>query len=338
MMYYLVRRLNLLLSTLFILSIITFSLGHLFPGDPVQNFSGLREFDYEQYTILQEKYKLDGSYIQQYLAFISQVFNGDLGVSFNSQSPVIDELFKVAPSSIELSIYAMLLAILVGIPLGFWAGLRHQKLIDYSLYSLSVIGNSIPLFWLGLMFILLFSLNLNWLPMSGRINLLYEIPQSTGFILYDILKSDLPYKSQALYDALAHLILPTLTLAMVPITLLLTTTRNTVIKVMQTNYIKAAQTKGLSTWQLAKRHVFRNTMLQVIPQIALAFNVLMTSVMVTEVIFSWPGMGSWLIEAIYQRDYPVIKAGLLVVSAFIVFIHVCIDLLHAFTNPLYRKL
>ncbi|WP_111979127.1 ABC transporter permease subunit [Algibacillus agarilyticus] len=337
MIYYLLRRLNLLISTLFILSIIAFSLGHLFPGDPVQNFSGLREFDYNQYTDLQEKYQLNQGYISQYFTYISHILQGDLGVSFNSKAPITKELAQVAPASLELSIYALLLALLIGIPLGFWAGMRHQKLSDYTLYSLSVVGNSIPIFWLGLMVILFFALTLNWLPMSGRINLLYEIPEVSGFILYDILKSDVSYKYLALQDALRHLILPTITLAMVPITLLLTTTRNTVIQIMQTSYIKAAQTKGLSVWQLAKRHVFRNTMLSVIPQIAMAFNVLMTSVMITEIIFSWPGVGSWLIEAIYQRDYPVIKAGLLVVSSFIVVIHVSIDVLHALTNPLYRR-
>lgn len=337
MFYYLLRRINLLFFTLFLISLLAFSLGYLFPGDPVTNFSGRYDFPGSLYFELTEKFKMEANYLEQYLAFIQRIFDADLGVSFTSQQPVMDELARVLPASIELSLYALLVAIVVGIPLGIWAGMRSQSATDYTIYSISVLGNAIPLFWLGLLFILIFALNLNLLPISGRLNLLYEVPHTTGFILIDIMLSDMKYKQQAFIDALRHLILPTLTLAMTPTTLLIAITRTSVSQVMQTNYIKAAMSKGLSFYQVMRKHVIRNALLPVIPQVGLLFNALMTSTMITEFIFSWPGVGHWLVEAIYQRDFPAIQAGLMVVSAFIILINILVDIAHTLLNPLVRK-
>ncbi|NTS77813.1 ABC transporter permease [Catenovulum sp. SM1970] len=337
MFAFLLRRFNLMLSTLFIISLIGFSLGHLFPGDPVENYSGIKEFTYSEYIALTEAYKVDENLVVQYWAYIQRTFSGDLGLSLNSQTPVLDEIKQVLPATVELSVYALLIAIFIGIPLGILAGIKHKKPTDNVLYSFSIVANSIPIFWLGLLFILFLSLNFKLLPMSGRHHLLYEIPNITGFVLLDTLLLQADYKWLALKDAMSHLILPTLTLAMVPITLFLTITRSSVIQVMQTSYVKAAKTKGLSNWKLIRKHILRNALLPVLPQIALTLNTLMTSAMITEVIFSWPGIGNWLIEAIYQRDYPAIQAGLIVVATFVMFMHIIVDVLHTVLNPLIRK-
>ncbi len=337
MLYYLFGRLNLLLSTLFILSILTFSLGHLFPGDPVHNYSGLLEVSDAEYAYLHKNLKLDEDYLSQYIAFLTRIFDGNFGDSFNSKTPVMTEILHVLPASIELITYALIITITIGIPLGFWAGLKHHKTPDKIIFSSSIIGSSLPSFWLGIIFILYFSLNQHWLPMSGRINFLYEIPEKTGYTLIDVLNSNLSYKQEALIDAIRHLILPTLALSIMPLSFLMATTRESVAQIMQQNFIKAAYTKGLTTWQLIRKHVIQNALLSITPQLGLTFNTLVTGMMVIEVIFSWPGVGHWLVDAIYQRDFPAIQAGLLIVSSFMIMVHIFIDILHALLNPLPKK-
>ncbi|EWH11852.1 peptide ABC transporter [Catenovulum agarivorans DS-2] len=337
MLVYLIKRVNLLVTTLFLLSLMSFSLGHLFPGDSVINFTGQQSLTYEEYAQLRQDLALDESYFMQYVVYLERVFAGDFGLSFSSQSEVLRDFMRVFPASAELSFYALLVTCLIGIPLGLWAGIKRNTLVDKVIFSISAIANSIPIFWLGLLFILLFSLNLAWLPISGRLNLLYDIPYETGILLVDIALSDFDNKWPIYHDALRHLILPTLTLATLPTTLLIGMMRSNVISVMNSQYIKAARTKGLSLYQIIRRHVLRNALLPIIPQFGLLFNTLMTSTMITEIIFSWPGIGHWLLEAIYQRDYPVIQASLLLVSSFMIFINVLSDVCHTMVNPLVRK-
>ncbi len=337
MFVYLLRRINLLFTTLIVISVMSFSLGHLFPGDPVINFSGKPSLTYSEYQDLSQTLALDKSYFEQYLAYLKRSFNGDFGVSFSSQKPILDEFLRVLPASIELSLYALLVTLVFGLPLGLLAGIKNNRLIDRIIFSVATILNSIPIFWVGLLFILIFTLNMNWLPMSGRLTLLYEVPSITGFLLVDIALSDLANKSYVYTDALRHLILPTATLAVLPATLVIGMMRSSVIHVMGMPYIKAAQTKGLTSWQLITRHVFRNALLPIIPQFGLLFNTLVTSTMITEVIFSWPGIGNWIIEAIYQRDFPAIQASLLIVASMMISINVLLEIAHMMVNPLMRK-
>ncbi|MCU4676738.1 ABC transporter permease subunit [Catenovulum sp. 2E275] len=337
MFIYLIRRLNLLITTLFVISIISFSLGHLFPGDPVINFSGHPSLTYSEYQTISQQLALDKSYFEQYLVYLTRIFHGDFGVSFGSQKPIVDDFFRVLPASIELSFYALVVTLVISLPLGLWAGIKNNTLIDRVIFSIATVFNSIPIFWVGLLFILIFTLNTGWLPMSGRLNLLYEVPTITGFLLLDIGLSELPNKGYVYLDALHHLILPTITLAVLPVTLVIGMMRSSVIHVMGLPYIKAAQTKGLSSWQLISRHVFRNALLPIIPQFGLLFNTLVTSTMITEVIFSWPGIGHWIIEAIYQRDFPAIQAALFIVASMMISINVLLEIAHMLVNPLMRK-
>ncbi|WP_017446179.1 ABC transporter permease [Gayadomonas joobiniege] len=337
MYIYLLRRLNLLVTTLFVISVFSFSLGHLFPGDPVVNFSGQQSLTFEEYDVLEKKLALDKPYMVQYFAYLERMIEGDFGFSFSSERHISDEFLRVFPATIELSVYAILVALCIGLPLGLLAGLKKNKVVDKVIFSLSTIANSVPIFWIGLLLILLFSLNLGWLPISGRLNLLYEIPAHTGFVFIDIALSDIDNKPAVYQNAFLHLILPTITLATLPTTLLIGMMRSSVISVMNSQFIKAARTKGLSYYQLIRRHVVKNAILPILPQFGLLFNTLMTSAMITEFIFSWPGVGYWLIEAIYQRDYPVIQTALLIVSAFMVFLNVLLDIIHSLLNPIVRK-
>ncbi|MER2491021.1 ABC transporter permease [Catenovulum sediminis] len=337
MIVYFIRRFNLLVTTLFLLSLISFSLAHLFPGDAAINFSGQQSLTYQEYAKLTEELALNESYFVQYIVYMQRVVQGDFGNSFSSDASVLDDFMRVFPASAELSAYALILTAIVGLPLGLWAGVKRNSWIDKVIFSSATIANSIPIFWMGLLLMLLFSLNLAWLPISGRLNLLYEVPSDTGILLIDIALSNLDNKYQIYQDALRHLVLPTITLAILPTTILIGMMRSSVINVMATPYIKAAKTKGLSTFQIIRKHVFRNAILPIIPQFGLLFNTLMTSTMITEFIFSWPGIGHWLIEAIYQRDYPVIQAALLLVSSFMVVINVLSDIVHTLLNPLVRK-
>jgi cationic peptide transport system permease protein len=194
-----------------------------------------------------------------------------------------------------------------------------------------------PVFWLALLLIMVFSLQLGWFPMSGRMGLLYEIPSQTGFILIDIVLADFPYSGLAMLDALHHLTLPTIVLAMYPTTVLVRFTRESMLHVLEQSFIKTARAKGLNRAQLIMHHALRNALLPVIKQIGLQFSTLITLAMITEVIFSWPGVGRWLIDSIYQRDYPAIQGGLLAVSMFVILATIIAELTYTLFDPLSRN-
>ena len=225
---------------------------------------------------------------------------------------------------------------LVGIPLGFIAAIRHNKTSDNVILSLAMLGYSIPVFWLGLLAILVFSIGLGWLPSAGQISLLFEIEFVTGIQFFDILLSDSPYKWQAFRDASAHMILPACVIALAPATIFIRLSRAAMIEVLAASYIRAARAKGLSFQQIIFRHAIRNALIQIIRHVGLQFANLVTIAMVTEVIFSWPGIGRWLIDSIYQRDYTAIQSGLLVLSCFIFIVHILTDFIYAALNPLAR--
>lgn len=336
MLTFTLRRLNLFFFTMLALSMLSFSLCYLFPGDPVINLSGQINADESQLQTLIASYNFNHNFLSQYLAYLQHIINGDLGVSMTRQGSVYEEIFTLLPATIELSIAALFIAMLIGIPAGFIAAINHGKMIDNSILSFAVVGHSIPVFWLGLVSILVFSIQLGWLPSAGQLSLVFEIESLTGFQLIDIMLSDSPYQWQAFYDALSHLILPAFVIALAPTTIFIRLARNAMIEVLNQPYIKAAKAKGLSTSQIIYRHAIRNSLVGVIRHVGLQFANLMTLAMVTEVIFSWPGIGRWLIESIYQRDYTAIQGGLLALSTFIFLIHIITDFMYAAVNPLAR--
>lgn len=337
MTIYLLRRLFLLGTVLLGLSIFAFSLGYLFPGEPLQNFSGLRYLDDTTREQLTLAYRLDSSYLQQYLAFIQRLWHGDWGLSLASQQPLLTEIQQVLPATLELTSYALLVSFFVGIPLGILAAIKPDGVIGKTISAIAITGYSLPIFWWGLLLIMVFAVGLGWFPSGGRLGVLYEIPPQTGFMLIDILLSDVSYRQAALQDALRHLLLPTLALATFPTTVMIRFVRDAMLDVWEQSYIKTAKAKGLSRLQVLYRHGLRNALLPVIRQIGLQFSTLITLAMLTEVIFSWPGIGRWLIDSIYQRNFPAIQAGLMIISVLVITVNMLTEILHTFFNPLARK-
>ncbi|MBL4941033.1 MAG: ABC transporter permease subunit [Colwellia sp.] len=336
MLVFALRRLNLFIFTMLLLTLLSFSLSFLFPGDAIINISGAINATPSELVEIQKSYQTDRNIFWQYSAYLRHIVNGDLGLSMASQSKISSEVLNLLPATIELSLVALLIAMFVGIPLGFIAAIKHNKPADNIILSVSMLGYSIPIFWLGLLAILTFSINLGWLPSAGQISLLFEIKLVTGIKFIDILLSDSPYKWQAFADASAHIILPACVIAVAPATIFVRLARTSMIEVLETSYIRAARAKGLSFQQIIFRHAIRNALIKIIRHVGLQFANLVTIAMVTEVIFSWPGIGRWLIESIYQRDFTAIHSGLLVLACFIFVVHILTDFIYAALNPLAR--
>lgn len=334
---YIMRRLGLLLFMMVTLSVFTFSLSYLFPGDPLSNLSGITNTSFSQTSELQDKYQFNDNYLIQYFAFLGRILQGDWGLSFASGDSVFSHIIDLFPATLELSIYALIISVTFGVPAGIIAAAYQKRWPDKLINSTTLIGYSMPVFWLALLLIMVFSLQLGWFPMSGRMGLLYEIPSQTGFILLDIALADFPYSGMAMLDALHHLTLPTIVLAMYPTTVLVRFTRDSMLNVLEQSYIKTARAKGLNRAQLIMHHALRNALLPVIKQIGLQFSTLITLAMITEVIFSWPGVGRWLIDSIYQRDYPAIQGGLLAVSMFVILATIIAELTYTLFDPLSRN-
>lgn len=336
MLNYFSRKLSLLFFITFGVTVFVFSLNYLFPTNVLSNMSGLTTIDEQDYAAIAEQYRLNQSVFSQYFAFIGRILEGDWGVSFITGTSIYEQVFRVLPATIELAMYALFYSFIVAIPLGILASSDAHPWLDKSILALSIIGFSMPIFWLALLLILIFSIGLGWFPTSGRLSLIYNIPSSSGFLLWDIIRSNVDYKGEAFVDALRHLALPTFVLAAYPTTVLIRTTRQSMKDVMNTNYIKAAKAKGLTSTQLLRRHGLRNGLLPVIQMLGMHFGTVITLAMVTEVIFAWPGVGSWLVDAIHQRDYPAIQGGLLVISGMVFIATILFDLLYMIFDPLAR--
>jgi cationic peptide transport system permease protein len=337
MLRYSLRRIVLLLVTLWLLSLLIFSLNYWYPGDTLTNMTGIADTHSLAY---QEAYAARGfndGLMTQYGEFIRHLLSSDWGLSLVTQQPVFAEIKPLLGATIELGLLAMLLAMVLGIPLGVYAAAQQRGPIDRIIMGISLSAYSIPVFWLAQLFILLFAIKLGWSPISGQINPLYAIETQTGSILIDIWLSDSPFKSAAFYDALNHLWVPVIVLAMMPLTMLIRIMRNAVLDTLQQNYIKAARARGLSDSTIMLRHTLPNALQPVVRQLGLQFSVLMTNIVITEVIFNWPGLGSWLVKSIYERDFPVIQAGLLILASLILLVNVLVDLLHAWRYPQVRK-
>ncbi len=334
---YLLRRLFLLSFVFVAATLFTFSLNYFYPGDLLTNFSGLQQIDETQRAAMAQTMGIHSSVLEQYILYVRRLITGEWGLSFSSQQPVLHEVKTVLPATLELAAYALAVSLLVGIPLGLLAAIKQGSLLDRIITIGASIGYSLPVFWWALLLIMLFSLQLGLLPTSGRLSVLYEIPPVTGFMLIDIWQSNVTYKTAALYDAMRHLALPTLILATYPTTVMVRFVRDSMLEVLAQNYVKTARAKGLTRGQVLYHHGLRNALLPVTHQVGLQFSTLITLAMMTEVIFSWPGIGQWLISSIYQRNFTAIQAGVLVLSSVVVFVNMFTEILHTLLNPLARK-
>jgi len=333
MFSFLLKRLGLVLPTFLGITILVFSLIRLLPGDPVQALSGERGMDPARYQRLLHEFGLDRPLHIQYADYVWRALHGDLGLSTITHEPVFREFIARFPATIELSVCAMLLALLIGLPAGIIAAVKRNTVWDYSVMGASLTGFSMPIFWWGLLLILMFSVWLGWTPVSGRIAIQFDIAPVTGFMLIDsLLSSD----KGAFKSALSHLILPSIALGTIPLAVIARMTRSSMLEVLREDFVRTARAKGASTFRVIGIHALRNALIPVVTTIGLQVGTLLAGAILTETIFSWPGIGKWLVEAIGRRDYPAVQGGILLSATTIIVVNLIVDLLYGVINPRIR--
>ena len=333
MLRFLLTRLSLIIPTFIGMTLVAFFLIRMVPGDPIETLAGERGIDAARHALLLKEYGLDQPVIVQYGIYIGRVLQGDLGKSIVTQTPVIKEFIALFPATIELAVCAILFALLLGIPAGILAAVKRNSFLDHGVMGASLTGYSMPIFWWGLLLILLFSVQLDLTPVSGRLDVKYFIEPTTGFLLIDSLLSD---EKGAFWSTVKHLILPTIVLGTNPLAVIARMTRSAMLEVLGEDYIRTARAKGLSSLRVVALHALRNALIPIVTVIGLQVGVLFTGAILTETIFSWPGVGKWMIEAISRRDYPVLQGGLLLLGVMVMMVNLLVDLTYGFINPRIR--
>jgi dipeptide transport system permease protein len=330
---FLLKRLALLLPTFIGITLAAFFLIRLVPGDPIEVMVGERKLDAQAHARLVTQLGLDQPLLVQYGRYLLQTVSGDLGMSIVSREPVSREFAALFPATIELALAALALALAVGVTLGAFAALNRGKWIDQGVMGLATLGYSMPIFWWGLVLIMVFSVDLGLTPVSGRIAIEYDIEARTGFMLIDSLLSG---EAGAFTSALRHLLLPALVLGTVPMAVIARMTRSSLLEVLREDFMRAARAKGLSPWRVVVVHGLRNALIPVITVVGLQTGALLGGAVLTETIFSWPGIGKWLIDSIGRRDYPVVQAGILISALTFIAANLIVDLLYGVADPRIR--
>ena len=334
MFRFLLKRLALTLPTFFALMFITFMLVRLVPGDPIETRRGERGISPERLAELRHEMGLDQPVWKQFFDYIWALLHGDFGVSIISKDPVLEEFLTLFPATLELSFCAMVFAVAVGVPAGVIAATRRGGIYDQSLMGLALTGYSMPIFWWGLMLILVFSVWLGWTPVSGRVDLIkYYYQPVTGFMLIDSIISG---QKGAFLDAVRHLILPTVVLGTVPLAVIARMTRSAMLEVLEEDYVRTARAKGLAWRRVIGLHALRNALIPVVTVIGLQVGALLAGAVLTETIFSWPGVGKWLVESIGRRDYPALQGGIMLISTAVILVNLVVDMLYGLINPRIR--
>jgi len=333
MLKFLFTRIGLVIPTFIGVTLLTFALIRLVPGDPIELLVGERGIDPARHAMLRAELGLDKPLLSQYGIYISDVVQGDLGRSIVTKTPVIDEFLSLFPATVELSICAILFAVAVGLPVGILAAVGRGSFLDYATMGVSLTGYSMPIFWWALLLILFFSVNLGWTPVSGRLSVLYYVEPVTGFMLIDTLLSG---EKGAFGSAVRHLILPSIALGTIPLAIIARMTRSSMLEVLGEDYIRTARAKGLAPLRIIALHALRNALIPVVTVIGLAVGVLFAGAILTETIFSWPGVGKWLVESVRRRDYPVLQGGVLLVAGIVMAVNLTVDLLYGLINPRIR--
>jgi dipeptide transport system permease protein len=333
MIAFILRRLGLLLPTFIGVTLIAFALIHLIPGDPIELMAGERGIDAARHEQLRAELGLDRPLWRQYFGYIFNILQGDLGNSFVTREPVLKEFLTLFPATIELSLCAMLFAVAVGLPVGILAAVKHNSVFDHTVMGASLVGYSMPIFWWALLLILLFSVNLGWTSVSGRISVMFWVEPVTGFLLIDaLLAGDL----DAFGSALQHLILPAIVLGTIPLAVIARMTRSSMMEVIREDYIRVARAKGLGPLRVITVHALRNALIPVVTVIGLQVGVLLAGAILTETIFAWPGVGKWLVDSIQRRDYPSVQGGILLIASIVMLVNLLVDLLYGLINPRIR--
>ena len=334
MLRFLIKRLALTIPTFIALMFVTFLMIRLVPGDPVEARRGERGISPERHAQLLHEMGLDQPTWKQFTDYVWGLLHGDFGTSIISKSPVLHEFLTLFPATLELTICAMLFAALVGVPAGMMAAVKRGSVYDQALMGVALTGYSMPIFWWGLILILVMSNMLGLTPVSGRVDLIkYYYQPMTGFALIDSLLSG---QKGAFWDAVHHLILPSIVLGTVPLAVIARMTRSSMLEVLEEDYVRTARAKGLSARRVIGLHALRNALIPVITSIGLQVGTLLAGAVLTETIFSWPGVGKWLIESIGRRDYPALQGGILLIATCVITVNLVVDLLYGLVNPRIR--
>lgn len=333
MFRFVLTRLGLVVPTFLGIILITFVLIRLVPGDPIEVRTGERGIAPERHAQLLHEWGLDRPLYQQFFSYVGNVLQGDFDKSLRTHRPVLDEFIELFPATLELAICATLFAVLFGLPAGVLAAVRRGSLMDQAVMGTSLVGYSMPIFWWGPMLIIAFSLGLGWTPVSGRIGAEFFVDRVTGFLLIDSLLST---EKSAFISTVRHLILPTIVLGTIPLAVIARMTRSSMLEVLGEDYIRTARAKGLGAFRVVNLHALRNALIPVVTVIGLQVGALLGGAILTETVFSWPGIARWLIGAIGQRDYPALQGGVLIVATLVIAVNLLVDLLYGLLNPRIR--
>jgi dipeptide transport system permease protein len=333
MLVFLLRRLALLIPTFLGVTLLSFSLIRMIPGDPVEVMVGERRLDPQMHAEALHRLGLDQPLYVQYINYLKKLLHGDLGESFTGGESVWSELLKMFPGTVELGLSALCFAAFFGILAGVIAAIKRGSWFDHTVMGISLTGFSMPIFWLGLMLQMFFSVYLGWTPVSGQLSTVFDVEPVTGFKLIDTLLSD---EEGAFQDALMHLILPTIVLGTIPLAIIARMTRSSMLEVLKEDYVRTAKAKGLSPFRVVFIHTLRNALIPVVTVIGLQVGGLLSGAILTETIFSWPGVGGWLMSAIQKRDYAVVQNGILIVATMVIVVNFLVEILYGIVNPRIR--
>ncbi|BCJ70033.1 ABC transporter permease [Polymorphospora rubra] len=332
MLRFVFRRLIQLVPILLGLSILLFAWVRALPGGPAQALLGQRATP-EAVRDIEVQLGLDRPLWEQYLQFLWRAVRLDFGASLQTGQPVVDEMLRRFPATIELAVCALLIAVAVGIPLGYLAARRHGTWVDNLVVSGSLLGVTVPIFFLAYLLKFVFAVQLGWLPTSGRADARARTEHPTGFYVLDgIITGDLG----ASWDAITHLILPALALASIPLAVIVRMTRASVLNVLNEDYVRTAEAKGLLAGTITRRHVLRNSMLPVTTVIGLQLGVLLAGAVLTETVFAFAGVGKFMADGIVERDFPTIQGFILVIAVIYVVVNMIVDLIYGLLDPRVR--
>ncbi|MDY0093476.1 MAG: ABC transporter permease [Candidatus Vecturithrix sp.] len=332
MLRYITNRLLQLIVILFGVSIVVFLMLRLIPGDPAQLLLG--EFaTAQELASLREQLGLDQSQLTQYWIFLKNSLQGDFGKSLRTGAPVVNEIFGRLTATVELALAAMLIATLFGIFAGVISAVRQYSFWDYGSMFLALIGVSMPIFWLGLMLMYLFSVKWAILPMMGRLSMGLDAPRITGLILLDAL---LAGKVGMFGNAFVHLLLPSFTLSTVPMAIVARMTRSSMLEVLRQDYVRTARAKGMTEFVVIVRHALRNAFLPIVTVLGINLGLLLGGAVLTETIFSWPGLGRYVVDSLMGRDYNAVQACILIFAVIMAFINLIVDLIYVVLDPRIR--
>ena len=323
MFSFLFRRLLVLIPTYIGITLTAFVFIRVIPGDPILVMSGERSPSPEKYAELMHSFGFDQPLYVQYFEYVKDLLQGDFGKSIVTGRPVLEEFFELFPATVELAAFALFFALLIGIPAGIIAAVKRGTFYDHTLMTISLTGFSMPLFWWALLLIV-----------SGRISALYFFDTPTGFMLID---SWLSNEEGAFKSAVMHLILPAVALGTIPMATFARQSRSAMLETLGEDFIKTARAKGLSPFKVTVVHAFRNALIPIVTVIGLSVGVLLGGAILTETIFSWPGIGKWMVDSIFRRDYPVVQGGLILIATIVIMVNLTVDVLYGVIDPRISK-